>query len=121
MMHIISFKYEQHPGDLLRNTDVIQLPNPDDHPEEFLISFLNNYQSDNRVAYLDDLFKLVHNEFITEVEKQAFVKIIGNKTEKEIKQELKSVEDELKNEAYKNFYSLICNHKIKIIIDAKKY
>ena len=120
-MNIISYKYEQHPGDFFRNTNVVQLPNPNDNPEEFLISFLKNYQSDNRVAYLDDLVKLLHNEFDNEIDKEAFVKIIGNKTEKEIKKELKSVENELKNEAYKNFYNLIINNKIKIIIDAKKH
>lgn len=119
-MNTISFKYKQHPGDLLRNADLVQLPNPTENLEDFLVWFLNNYQSDDRVAYLDDLFKLLHNEFDDSTEEEKFIKMIGKKTEKEIEKEIKSVENVLKNEAYKNFYDLILNNKIELIIDGKK-
>jgi len=46
--------------------------------------------------------------------------MIGDKKEKEIKEEIKLVENELKNEAYKNFYNLIFNNKIELIINGKK-
>jgi len=42
-MNTISFKYKEHPGDLLRNTDIIRLPNSDDNLEDFFVWFLNNY------------------------------------------------------------------------------
>ena len=119
-MNTISFKYKEHPGDLLRCTDVIQLPNPNEKLEDFLVCFLNNYQSDERVTYIDDLIKLLNNEFVDEIEKERLIKVIGNKTDKEIKEQIKSVENDLKNEAYNNFYNLILNKKIELIINGKK-
>ena len=119
-MNMIYFKYKEHPGDLLRNTDVVQLPNPDEDLEEFLVSFLNNYQSDSKVTYLNDLFKLLDDEFFDDIEKEEFIEIIGAKTDEQIKEEIKLVENGLKEEAYQNFYNLILNNKIEIIIDGKE-
>ena len=114
------FRYRNHPGDLLRNTDTIKLPNPEEELEDFLIHFLSHFQSDSRVTYVDDLFKLLYDDFFNETEKLKFLKIIGNKTEKEIKEEINSVQNELKKEAYKNFYNLILNNKIELITNGKK-
>jgi hypothetical protein len=119
-MNKILFKYKKHPGDLLRNVEVNSLPNPDENLEEFLVWFLNSYQSDGKVTYYNDLFKLLHNEFFDDIEKEKFIKMIGDKNEKQIKEEIKSVENNLKEEAYKNFYNLILNNKIEIIIDGQK-
>ena len=105
---------------MLRNTDVLQIPNPDENLEDFLVYFLKNYQSDHRITYLDDLSKLLNDDFFDLIEKEKFIKIIGDKTENEIKQEMESVEIELKNEGYKNFYNLILSNKIELIIDGKK-
>ena len=41
-MNNIYFKYKDHPGDFLRNTDVIELPNPQDDLENFLVQFLKH-------------------------------------------------------------------------------
>ena len=84
-MKNVIFRYREHPGDLFRNTDRTELPNREEELENFLVQFLNNYQSDSRVVYVDDLFKLLHNEFSDDLEKEKFLKIIGNKTEIETK------------------------------------
>ncbi len=119
-MNKLYFKYKVHQGDFLRNTDIVELPNPNDNPEDFLIWFLSNYQSDNRIAYIDDLYKLLYNEFSTEEGKAEFINQIGPKTDKEIQEEINLIEDELKIEAYSNFYNLLLSNKIEIISDNEK-
>jgi hypothetical protein len=119
-MEKLYFRYKVHPGDFLRNSDVVELPNPNDNLEDFLIWFLRNYQSDNRITYIDDLYKLLHNEFSNESDKADFIKQIGTKSVAEIQEEISLVESELKSEAYENFYHLILSNKIEIIADAKK-
>jgi hypothetical protein len=116
-MNKIYFKYLSHPGDFFRNEKINELPNPDNNLEDFLIWFLNNYQSDHRVSYMDDLFKLVNNEFVDENEKIKFEEKIGNKTKNELKHEIRGVENVLKTEAYTNFYNLLLSNKIEIIVD----
>ena len=115
------FKYNTHPGDLFRSADILQLPNPDDNQEEFLVQFLDNYQSDQRVAYINDLFKSLDDEFANDFEKEQYTKLIGNKTPEKLKSELKSLQNDLTNEAYKNFYNLLLNNKIELSIDGKKF
>lgn len=115
LMKKLFFQYKVHPGDLLRNADIVELPNPKDNFEGFLVWFLNNYQSDNRIAYIDDLYKLLHNEFSSEEDRSDFIKQIGNKTAAEIEDEIDLVEDKLKVEAYKNFYHLLFSNKIEIV------
>jgi len=115
MMKKILFKYKEHPGDLFRNTDVIELPNPDNNLEDFLICFLDNYQSDKRIAHIDDLSKLVENEFLDENEKERFKNFIGNKTQEELLSEIELIENELKAEAFRNFYYLLLSNKIEIV------
>lgn len=119
-MSYITFKFKEHPGDLLRNTDIVQLPNPDKNLEDFLIYFLHHYQSDERVCYLDNLCKLLNNEFFDDIEKESFIEINNVKTVEEIKEQINLVEIELKNEAYKNFYNLILNNKIELLENGKK-
>lgn len=119
-MKKIFFRHIVHPGDLFRNTDVVELPHPNENLEDFLIWFLHNYQSDNRVAYIDDLSKLLYNEFSIEGDKVDFTNQIGTKTDKEIQAEISKVEDELKTEAYENFYQLLLSNKIEIVSDNEK-
>lgn len=109
------FRYLSHPGDLLRNTDIIPLPNPNEDLEEFLIWFLHGFQSDDRIAYMDDLYKLLQNEFTENSEKLKFIERVGEKTQKEAKDEIELIEEELKQESYRNFYHLVLDNKIEII------
>ncbi len=119
-MNKVYFKYTEHPGDFFRNTDVVILPNPQEDMENFLIQFLKNYQSDERVTYVDDLYKLLDDDFFNEEDKNNFVKIIGKKSELEIKTAIQHMEMELRNEAYKNFYNLVRTKQIQIIDNGKK-
>jgi hypothetical protein len=73
-MSKVCFKYKSHPGDLLRNSEKTELPNPDSNLEDFLIWFLDNYQSDSRISYIDDLSKLVDDEFVDENDRVIFEK-----------------------------------------------
>ena len=119
-MSTISFKYKEHPGDFFRNTDVIALPNPQEDLESFLLQFLKHYQSDERVAYVDDLHKFLDNDFSKEEDKENFIKMIVIKTEQEINNEIQRIEIELKNEAYENFYNLVLTKQIEIIENGEK-
>lgn len=114
-MNKIYFRFKSHPGDFLRNSEITEMPNPDENLEEFLIWFLENYQSDKRIAHINDLSKLIDNEFSDENDKANFLKIIGIKTENELISEIEIVENELKTEAYKNFYNLVLTNKIEIL------
>lgn len=119
-MNTVSFKYKEHPGDFFRNSEVTTLPNPNEDMESFLVQFLKSYQSDERIAYIDDLYKLLDDEFFNDKDKQEFIKKIGNRTEKEIKNEIQNIENELKNEAFSNFYNLVLTKQIEIFENGKK-
>ena len=114
-MKKVYFRYKIHPRDFFRSTDVIELPNANENFEEFLIWFLDNYQSDDRIAYLDDLYKLLYNEYSNENDKFSFIKQIGCNTENEIREEINLRENKLKEEAYKNFYNLLLTNQIEIL------
>jgi len=107
-----TFHYTSHPGDLFRDTSVVELPNPETNLEDFLVWFLDCYQTDSRVTYIDDLHKLLHNEFQNEEDKIALMEEIGHLSESEIRMEIKNTEDILRAEAYENFYSLVKEGKI---------
>ncbi len=109
------FRYKKHPGDFFRNTELRALPNPDENLEDFLIWFLDHYQSDSRIALIDDLSKLIDDEFEDENDKAKFIKSIGLKSESELLAEIESIENELKEEAYQNFYSLVREGKIEVL------
>lgn len=110
-----SFRFYHHPGDFFRNADVQSMPNPEDDLESFLINFLHNYQSDDRIAYLDDLYKLCFNEFETEEQQSDFM-LKNNIPDLEgAKAEISALENHLKQEAYANFYNLTLNKQIEVI------
>ncbi|TDG35680.1 hypothetical protein EZJ43_11700 [Pedobacter changchengzhani] len=113
-MKKIYFRYREHPGGFLRNTDITELPNIDNDLEDFLVWFLKNYQSDDRVTQLDDLYKLLDDEFTNENDKADFTESLGALSDREIVELIKIKEKELKDEAFQNFYSLILNDKIII-------
>lgn len=119
-MNKLYYKFKEHPGDFFRNTDVNELPNPKEGLENFLVQFLKHYQTDNRVSYLDDLYKLLYNEFISEEDKNKFIQLIDCKTDQEIKDKIQIIECELKNEAFENFYNLVLTKQIELIENGKK-
>jgi hypothetical protein len=110
------FRYKSHPGDFLRNAAVHELPNPETNLEAFLVWFLPNYQSDTRVAYLDDISKLVYDEFTDENAKDKVVGMVGNKTKSELLSEIELLENQLKSEAYNNFYQLFLSNNIEFSV-----
>jgi hypothetical protein len=93
----------------------MELPNPDKNLELFLIWFLDNYQSDKRIAHIDDISKIINDEFIDLDEKSNLKPIRVDKSKEELLIEITLVENELKAEAYKNFYHLLLSQKIEII------
>lgn len=109
------FKYKTHPGDLLRDTSVVELPNPETDLQNFLLWFLPNYQSSDDIAYLDDLDKLLYDEFEEEEQKQTLLKHFKGNNKEKIKEEINLMELRLKGIAYKHFYELLLDDKIKII------
>ncbi|MCH7408932.1 hypothetical protein MM239_05970 [Belliella sp. DSM 111904] len=117
-MKPVRFKYKEQPGDLFRNTDIVPLPNPQEDLEGFLVQFLKNYQSDKRVTYMDDLYKLLHNDFINEADKQQFIIATGIKTDRETETEIQKIENELISEAYSNFYHFVLTKQIEIIANS---
>ncbi|RZK53876.1 MAG: hypothetical protein EOO87_11890 [Pedobacter sp.] len=119
-MDNVYFKFKEHPGDFLRDTNFIALPNPKEDVEGFLVQFLRSYQTDDRVAYLDDLYKLLHNEFSTNEDRNNFATLIKFENSEEIKDEIYSLETELKNEAFENFFYLVQTKKILFINDGEK-
>lgn len=114
-MREVFFKYNQHPGDLLRDESVTKLPDSSHNLEDFLVQFLPNYQSDDRVAFLNDLYKILETELGSAEEEFIAMGIEGYSSDKEVKEEILIIENELKQEAYKNFYHLVFSHKIEII------
>lgn len=113
----IYFKYLEHPGDFFRSTNVVELPSPQHDTENFLIQFLPNYHSDQRVALINDLYKLLDDEFVDENELIELTNDFGNLSKDEIKSIIKDKENELTDSAFENFYYLILEDKIKIIKD----
>ena len=114
-MDTIKFKFNHHPGDFLRNTDITDLPNPDNDLQTFLLWFLKDYQSDDRIAYLDDLYKLFNDENPDDSNYYKYILDNGIKTKSQIKEEINLLEEKLKDEGYRNFYHLFLNRKIEII------
>ncbi|MFY7666096.1 hypothetical protein [Flavobacterium sp.] len=110
-MSEVLFKYRVHPGDFFRNAEIAKLPDPENDLEGFLIWFLDDYQSDERIAYINDLCMVLENQQVTPV-------LLNEKTfysNAEIQAEIAEVETQLKDEAYRNFYHLLRENKIQII------
>lgn len=114
-MQQIYFRYKTHPGDLLRDTSVVPLPDPQTNLENFLIWFLPNYQDNNDVAYLNGLAKMLHNEFEDKQDELKFIKEYGAMTAIEIKAEINTVEDKLKRVAFERFYWLVREGKVEVM------
>lgn len=120
-MKNIHFSFREHPGDLLRGISNVLLPNPEKDLEAFLLQFLPCYQTDDTVAFLDDLYKLKYDEFENEEDMLNFVNYIrGSKSEIEIQKEINEVETDLKQRACQNFYQLILEDKIEILTNGEK-
>ena len=119
-MNNVYFKFKEHPKDFLRNTDIIELPNPHEDLEGFLVQFLKHYQSDERVTCLNDLYKLLGNEFFDEEDKNKFINFVSCKTDQEIKNKIQIIERKLKDEAFENFYNLVQTKQIEFIKNGKK-
>ena len=112
----VYFRFREHPGDLFRSTDIIELPDPNDKgSDDFLVQFLPNYQSDQTVAYLNDLYKLLNDEFSNDEEKANILEFIEDKTLEQVDEEIKTITQELHIKALNNFYELILNNRIEII------
>lgn len=112
---MLFFRYINHPGDFFRNSEIVELPNPDKDLEKFLVWFLTNYQSDDRIAYLEDLYKIKNKEIHSDLEKSRFINEHDLKNDISIKKEIYSIEKKLKHEAYQNFYHLLLNKKIELV------
>lgn len=119
-MNKIYFKFKEHPGDLFRNTDIIELPNPCQDLESFFVNFLNHYQSDNRVSELDDLYKFIYNEFDNQKAKNDLIVKHNLNSNEDAQLIINSIEDELKNEAFGNFYNFLLDNKIELIQSYEK-
>lgn len=113
-MNTTYFRYKQHPGDLFRDTNLHLLPEVDSQLEPLLTSFLRNYQSDPRVAYLNDLSMLLNNEFEDESNELHFRKQIGFLSNPEIELEIQSIECKLKTEAFERFYVMLVSGEIEV-------
>jgi hypothetical protein len=109
------FRYKVHPGDFFRNTDVVELPNPEDNLEQFLIWFLHRFQSDQRIAEINDLSKLTNEEFGGDNERMELEEYYGKCTKDELLTQIAEIENELKAEANCNFYELVLHGDIEII------
>lgn len=109
------FKFKEHPGDFFRNTDLVKLPDINKDFDEFLIQFLPNYQSDNTVTYLDDLYKLLFDEFESICHKKNFISTSGITCKEKIQEEIELTIERLKYKALDNFYRLLYSQKIEVL------
>lgn len=110
----VYFRFREHPEDLFRSTDIIKLPDPDKDQDTFLVQFLPNYQSDQTIAYINDLYKLKHNKVSDEDDKDNILETVGGKILEQVDEEIKSVTQELYNQALRNFYDLVLENRIEI-------
>lgn len=113
----IYFRFKAHPGDLLRNAEEHELPDPDADLEAFLVWFLNDYQRDSRLAYIDDLAKRLDGGFNDGFEMAHLGLRVEKASKLELELEIAAIEKTLKAEAYSNFYRLLLEHKIEIRLE----
>lgn len=111
------FKYNYPPSDVI-DEEVHLLPNPQQDIEGFLGWFLKDYQSDERVTHLKDLYnKLQSKKSNSKVEKQSLnLKV-------QVEKEITILEDDLRLEACENFYKLLMKNTVEIVsqdIDSKE-
>lgn len=97
-----TYLFPSHPGDLFRNNLPQALPNPDADLDAFLVAFLDHYQSDERVALLNDLYKLKFNEFETVEDELAFRAHIVDLGLEDVDSSIQKLEFILRREAESN-------------------
>jgi len=114
------FKFKAHPGDLLRNAEENELPDPDTDLEAFLVWFLDDYQKDSRLAYIDDLAKRLDGVIDDVFEMEHLGLRVEKASKLELELEIATIEKTLKAEAYSNFYRLLLEHKIEIRLEDEK-
>ena len=114
------FKFKAHPGDLLRNAEEHELPYPDADLEAFLVWFLDDYQKDSRLAYIDDLAKRLDGVYDDGFEMEHLGLRVEKESKLELELEIAAVEKTLKAEAYGSFYRLLLEHKIEIRLEDEK-
>lgn len=119
-MNKVLFKFKNHPGDLFRSTDIVELPDPDQDLEGFLVQFLPMYQTDDTVALLNDLYKISDDNLFDNQKEIKFIEQLGFMTKEEVESEIPKIESQLKMEAYKHFYGLIYSNEIEIIQHGEK-
>lgn len=113
-MKNIYIKFRKHPGDVFRNTEKSIIPNPIKNQEDFLVNFLTHYQSDQRIADLDDLYKVLYNEFSDEIYENTLLNQKEIDTKTDLQNQIDELEEELMREAYRNFYEWILVGRIEV-------
>jgi hypothetical protein len=113
-MQKVHFRYRVHPGDVLRNTERIALPNPETDPEGFLVQFLRNYTSDPRLSSIDEISKFIFDEFEEIHQQEACILKHGLSSKAHARSIISALETELKSEAYHNFYHVLLSDGIEI-------
>ena len=78
-MKNILFKFKKLPSDLLRGTSTLQLPDPEKDLDTFLVQFLPLYQTDNTVSYVNDLYKLLDDDFQDDDDLIKFINFLNSK------------------------------------------
>ena len=113
-MEKIYFKYNEQTKDWFWDEKTHALPNPQKDIQQFLNWFLKDYETDKRVLYLKDLYKIRSKSLKIEEEQEIKLKY-KLKPESEVEEEIKNLEENLRLEACENFYELLMQNKIKIV------
>lgn len=111
----VYFQFREHPGDLFRNTDVTELPDPIKEQERFWTWFHPRYQDSDDIFSLNRLYKACENDYETENEQVEFERDFGKLSESMIADEIKKLEAKITIDAFQNFYHLIHSGQIHIL------
>ncbi|HLS29559.1 MAG TPA: hypothetical protein VK021_01740 [Flavobacteriaceae bacterium] len=106
-MHLY-FKYNNPPSNFI-DKEIHLLPNPQQDIQGFLGWFLKDYQSDERVEHLRELYKLKGEKSDSKAEKQS------STTKNQVEEEIMTLEDDLRLEACENFYKLLMENTVEIV------
>lgn len=91
------------------------LPDPAKDLESFWVWFLDGYQSDQRVALLDDMYKYLQDEHEGDERNGVADADLTCKSKDELLLDIKVLENKLTQEAYANFYQLVLSNQIEVI------
>lgn len=108
----LSFKYKIYSGGLFRDNSIQVLPDFKTQKQEFWIWFHPNYQSDEKIAYLNDLYKWYDDE----LELPEIIQF-GHMNKEELSIEIERIEQKLDFESLLYFYELIKSGEIEIIFN----